>query len=315
MMDTSYPPPGLALPPPFGAPPQPYSVPPQMQPTFTSLPPPHTPHPPVDTSNPKQYNLNIIQVPDSSDIVELYTTAGLYLKPIAKLNITVQIPQMRASSPAISTVQIIDNVKKICKPNDFHNEKVIKSTMEFIRLEGEIQSKDNLENLIKSLNQQSILLSEFSDPLKLRASEGKIVFPTRNDWDSFFRDAKNMNQLKPGERPDTVIIRNLPSRWFAGSRDVDKPSDFILKKAFEGFGDIRYVDIPSLDKHRLAMSEDISGIPKNFVEQEGVFDAYIQYKEYMGFVKAMNSLRGMKLLFKDPYSKNNFIVDIKVSRI
>lgn len=28
------------------------------------------------------------------------------------------------------------------------------------------------------------------------------------------------------------------------------------------------------------------------------FEAYVQYREYAGFIKAMNALRGMKLMFK-----------------
>lgn len=51
---------------------------------------------------------------------------------------------------------------------------------------------------------QGIKLSGFSDLLKIRATEAKVQFPSRHDWDSFFRDAKHMNEMKPGERPDTV---------------------------------------------------------------------------------------------------------------
>ena len=43
--------------------------------------------------------------------------------------------------------------------------------------------------------------------LKIKASEAQIKFPTEHDWDKFFRDAKNMNGMKAGERPDTVILR------------------------------------------------------------------------------------------------------------
>lgn len=32
--------------------------------------------------------------------------------------------------------------------------------------------------------------------------------------------------------------------------------------------------------------------------QDLTFECYVQYKEYISFVKAMDSLRGMKLLFK-----------------
>ena len=46
--------------------------------------------------------------------------------------------------------------------------------------------------------------------------------------------------------------------------------------------------------------------------QDLVFEAYIQFKEYIGFVKAMNSLKGMKMLFKDRYEDRSWVANIKV---
>ena len=46
--------------------------------------------------------------------------------------------------------------------------------------------------------------------------------------------------------------------------------------------------------------------------QDLVFDAYIQYKEYIGFVKAMNSLKGMKLCCKDRHEDRSWTANIKV---
>ena len=54
----------------------------------------------------------------------------------------------------------------------------------------------------------------FYEALKVRAGEAKLDFPVRHDWDSFFRDAKNMNELRAGERPDTLYLAQLPVRWF-----------------------------------------------------------------------------------------------------
>ena len=33
--------------------------------------------------------------------------------------------------------------------------------------------------------------------------------------------------------------------------------------------------------------------------QDGLFEAFIQYQEYVGFVKCMTAFRGMKLLYKE----------------
>ena len=105
----------------------------------------------------------------------------------------------------------------------------------------------------------------------------------RSDWDSFFRENKEMNEMKPGERPDTIHIENLPCKWFVNYQDKsglahDKPSDYVLKKAFSTFGDIKVVDIPMLDPYRHKMKKSVSGLKTFSFGQDLVFEAYIQYK-------------------------------------
>ncbi len=106
----------------------------------------------------------------------------------------------------------------------------------------------------------------------------------RYDWDSFFIENKDMNEMKPGERPDTIHVQNLPTKWFINTQVLkviikkciffyfssvhefathhndyfqdksgiakDKPSEYVLKKVFTMFGEIRAVDIPMLDPYR-----------------------------------------------------------------
>jgi arginine/serine-rich splicing factor 17 len=167
--------------------------------------------------------------------------------------------------------------------------------MEFLRLEAEIESKGELKGAIAKLDQKTIRLANVSEPLKLKAAEARIPFPTRNDWDSYFRDAKNMNEMKAGkirnpissmtrsvdlyrcltfvfemsrfvfegERPDTIKIEMLPSRWFLTKDDmaknVLKPDQILLKQAFQIWGEVRVVDIPNIDPLRGQMSPSISG--------------------------------------------------------
>ena len=47
--------------------------------------------------------------------------------------------------------------------------------------------------------------------------------------------------------------------------------------------------------------------------QDLVFEAFIMFNEYIGFVKAMNSLKGMKLLYKDRYEDRAWVANIKVN--
>merc|ERR1719300_1465680 len=123
--------------------------------------------------------------------------------------------------------------------------------------------------------------------------------------------------MKAGERPDTIHMENLPCKWFVNYQDKsglahDKPSDYVLKKAFSTFGEIKLVDIPMLDPYRHKMKKSVSGLKTFSFGQDLVFEAYIQYKEYIGFVKAMNALKGMKLCYKDRESSRAWTSSVKV---
>uniref|UniRef100_A0A0K2TPJ1 Akinase anchor protein 17Alike [Saccoglossus kowalevskii] n=1 Tax=Lepeophtheirus salmonis TaxID=72036 RepID=A0A0K2TPJ1_LEPSM len=254
---------------------------------------------------------------DTKDILDLFKPQSLFLKPISRLNVSVQLPQLKKSGAKISNWEVMEKVKEMAKPFIFSVFKVAKSSLEFIRFEAEIDNFGSMDQVLKNLDMKTIKLSGFHELLKVRAAEAKTVFPSRQDWDSFFRDNKNMNEMKAGERPDTLHIQNLPTKWFKNAHDRsgmtrDKPSELVVKKVFSTFGDIRGIDIPMLDLYRDQMKESISGIKTFSFGQDLVFDAFIQYKEYIGFVKAMNSLKGMKLLYKDRYEERSWVSNIKV---
>lgn len=247
---------------------------------------------------------------DSSDAVELCKPLGLYLKPIARLNVCVQLPLLKEAGKSISNWEVMERIKNMIRPHAFTSLKIVKSTMEFIRFEGETENKSNIPTLIARLEGKSIKLSGFPDQLKVKAGEAKPAFPGRHDWDAYFRDAKNMNEMKPGERPDTIHLKDLPCRWFSSKKckERDKPSESCLKKVFGQFGDIRCIDIPMLDPYRKEMTLGVGSIKTGAIQtftfgQDLIFEAYVQFKEYIGFVKAMDHLRGMKLLYMDELGK------------
>lgn len=84
--------------------------------------------------------------------------------------------------------------------------------------------------------------STLSSASQVRAIENKVDFPTRHDWESFFRDAKDMNETLPGERPDTIHLEGLPCRWFSqkDSQFPDRPSEEALIAVFQAFGKVLY---------------------------------------------------------------------------
>jgi len=254
---------------------------------------------------------------DTKDTLDFFRHLGLYLKPIARLNISVQLPQLKKTGAKISNYDVMERLKEMGRPCTFPKFKVAKFSLEFIRFEAELENYGLMDTALAKLDMKTIKLSGFEEQLKVRAAEAKPPFPTRHDWDTFFKDNKNMNEMKAGERPDTIHLHNLPTKWFLDRDDrsgiaKDKPSERVLKKVFQTFGEVRAVDIPILDPYRNQMKSSISGIQTFSFGQGLVFDAFVQFKEYIGFVKAMNSLKGMKLLYKDRHEDRAWTADIEV---
>ncbi|XP_041128363.1 A-kinase anchor protein 17A-like [Polyodon spathula] len=240
--------------------------------------------------------MTTIIVHDTTEAVKLCPSQGLYLKPIAKMTVSVALPQLKLPGKSISNWEVMERLKAMVHPDQFSVLRISKSTMEFIRFDGEVENKGIVKKFLSKLDGKTIKLSGFSDILKVRAAEYKMEFPTQHDWDVFFRDAKDMNETLPGERPDTIHLEGLPCKWFASKdSNSEKPCESVLKTVFETFGKIRNVDIPMLDPYREDMMD------KNFhtfsFGGHLNFEGYVQYQEYIGFVKAMDALRGMKLMF------------------
>ncbi|XP_050089369.1 A-kinase anchor protein 17A [Anopheles aquasalis] len=252
-------------------------------------------------------------IQDVNDCVPLYLPHSLYLKPLAKFNISVALPAT-ITGKTISNFDVMEKMRQMILPDKFSVLKVSKSTVGFIRFEGELEDRGKLKAVLARLDGRPLKLAGFDESVKVRASEAKDDFPTRHDWDSFFRDARNMDEMKAGERPDTIHFSNLPIKWFcprhAENEDNAKPSESIFKRIFEKFGEVRAVDIPICDPYRSQMKAHMSGMKKFSFDQEMYFEGYVQFNEYVGFVKTMDEFRGMKLVRKE--GDRNLAVTIAV---
>ncbi|TGZ47632.1 uncharacterized protein [Temnothorax longispinosus] len=245
---------------------------------------------------------------DLSDIVPLYPSHALYLKPLAKVNVSVTLPQLKTPGKTISTWEVMEKIRALILPDEFESLKVAKSTLEFIRLEGDLRDRCRLPRVLARLDLQQLNLAGFPNVLKVRAAETKDDFPTKHSWNSYFRDAKHMNELKAGERPDTIHITGLPVKWFSED-NASVPSESLVTKIFQKWGTLRRLDVPAADRYRSRMRLG-NNIHKFSYEDGLFFDVYVQYVEYMDFVRAMDALRGMKLLKKD--GQNSLTATIKV---
>ena len=74
---------------------------------------------------------NISVCEDTSEAIELCETQGLYLKPVAKINISAQLPQLKTPGKTISNWEVMEKVKQMIRPDTFLSLKVITDNLRF----------------------------------------------------------------------------------------------------------------------------------------------------------------------------------------
>ncbi|KAM8752399.1 LOW QUALITY PROTEIN: A-kinase anchor protein 17B-like [Rhynchonycteris naso] len=232
---------------------------------------------------------------DNSEATELCASQHLYLKPIAKLIIHVLLPESTESIRPFSNWEVLNQLKILICPDQFTTVRLSKSTKDFIRFEGEAESQSLVQILKAKLHGKIVKLNGLKTDLKVVATDaqGELEhFPKEEAPPS----SDGADELDHNKRPDSIHFKGLPCKWFApkGSSG-EKPCEEILRVVFESFGKIKNVDIPMLDPYREVMTGGNFG---GFSSGLQTFEAFIQYQESADFIKAMESLRGMKLMLK-----------------
>lgn len=255
--------------------------------------------------------MKILECNNLSDAIPLFLPHNLYLKPIAKLLVSVELPHFKKLiGKSVSTLEIIDKIKDLIKPHDFVHVKVVTSTISVVELEIELPTREKLSDILNKANNKVLQLKNFKHVCKVRASEWKQDYPNQEDWKTFFTNSKEMDATKPGERPDTLVISGLPITWFTHTSNDKFPSERLLFEVFLQFGKIRKVDIPICDPYRSKMKKYLTGMKTFTFGEKDFFEGYIQFYDYSSFIKAMEAFRGMKLVCKQ--GKTAHMVDIKV---
>ncbi|KAM5290989.1 acrosomal protein KIAA1210 homolog [Glossophaga mutica] len=239
--------------------------------------------------------MTVTVVYDNSEATELCAAQHLYLKPIAKLMINVLLPESTEPMRPFSNWEVLDQLKSLICPDQFTTVRLSKSTKNFIRFEGEAETQSLVQILKAKLHGKIIKLNGLKTDLKVVATDAQ------REWEHLPQEQEapsndGVDELDCNKSPYSIHFQGLPCKWFApkGSSG-EKPCEEILRVVFESFGKIKNVDIPMLDPYREVMTgRSFGGF--NFGLQ--TFEAFIQYQESTDFIKAMESLRGMKLMLK-----------------
>ena len=252
--------------------------------------------------------------------ISFYPSCGLYLKMEALINIEVRLPEIRNPGVSVSNWEIMEKLKNQAEPEEFSSLRVVLSSREVIRFEGELDSVRALKKVVLMINGRTIKLKGFSDPLKIKAAIAADDAPSKQQWEDYFigKGIETFDDGKPGERPDTVHVKGLPVKWFASKTSEGKPCTRLITQAFQKFGKVRQVGFYNPSGN--VSSKDFSSFgPKSGPEVLN-FETYVQYDKYVSFCCAMKGLSGMKLIrlqaggqaetrIKVMYDKTGFLSD------
>ncbi|KAI7730330.1 hypothetical protein M8C21_027976 [Ambrosia artemisiifolia] len=114
----------------------------------------------------------------------------------------------------------------------------------------------------------------------------------RKEWeeDSVFDGGDRGYSRARKREPDTIVLRGVPSRWFAETRVSSKPSMLVTHTIFSALGKIRNLDVSEddgFDKDADEDSEDIvPGLQCKIV---------VRFEDHMEFSKALKVLCGRSM--------------------
>merc|ERR1711981_631584 len=210
----------------------------------------------------------------------------------------------------VSNWALMEKVKQLAAPIKFVSTRVKLSTIDFVRLETELEHSGKIDPAINALNDGEIKIGGFTNAFKTKAKKA-TDFPSKNSWDAhFMENAEHYDDTKYGERPDTILFKDVPKRFFSDEGGL-LPTEDNIKLAFLTFGQIRNIDVPILneggEETLLANQALVAGGEQfNTFSMTGTglnFDFYVQFMDKIGFERCMDEFRDMKLMHMDENGK------------
>ncbi|TYH72113.1 hypothetical protein ES332_D05G232100v1 [Gossypium tomentosum] len=153
----------------------------------------------------------------------------------------------------------------------------------FLSSKKKIEEVDNEEEDVKELEKKFLewrsYVAEKMDGIELNL-EGSYAFRNRG----YSRGGR--------QEPDTIVLRGVPSRWFAEPRVSSKPSMLVTHTIFSTFGKIRNLNVSEdedlakgMDEYELDIGI-VSGLHCKII---------VQFEKYRDFYNALKVLCGRSL--------------------
>ncbi|XP_021889654.1 uncharacterized protein LOC110808459 [Carica papaya] len=112
----------------------------------------------------------------------------------------------------------------------------------------------------------------------------------RKEWEEFYAFGNHGYSRGGRQEPDTLIMRGVPSRWFAEPRVSSKPSMLVTHTIFSTFGKIRNLNVAEDDNlGKNAHKEDVDLVPGLHCK------IVVQFERYRDFYNTLKVLCGRSL--------------------
>ncbi|XP_057530951.1 uncharacterized protein LOC130809267 [Amaranthus tricolor] len=173
---------------------------------------------------------------------------------------------------------VVSSAKKLKGSDDSEDELLEKKFLDWRNVL--VEKMDGLEVNLEGVKFRVCASLPVSDDFQLM----------KKNWEEFYAFGSGNYSRGTKKEPDTIILRGLPSRWFAETRVSSKPSMLVTHTIFSTFGKIRNLNVAKdddLGKDTNADDEDlISGLQCKVV---------VQFEQYKEFYNAMKVLCGRSL--------------------
>ncbi|CAM8972108.1 unnamed protein product [Rhodiola kirilowii] len=159
--------------------------------------------------------------------------------------------------------------------------------------------------LEKKLKEWRTLIEEKMDGIELNLEGSKyklsVSMPKSDDFDRMVKEWDEMQAFgdrgysRGGgggrlQRPDTIVMRGVPSRWFAEPRVSSKPSMLVTHTIFSFFGKIRNLNVAEDDD----LGNDGDGENEDIVPGLNC-KVVVRFESYKDFCNALKALSGRSL--------------------
>ncbi|KAK9271317.1 hypothetical protein L1049_026907 [Liquidambar formosana] len=177
----------------------------------------------------------------------------------------------------------------------------LNDTKKYVNLAEDSGVEDDVRVLEKKFSEWRSSIVEKMDGIELNLEGVKfklgVAVPQSDDFDGMKTEWEELNAFgnrgyaRSGrQQPDTIVLRGVPSRWFAEPRVSSKPSMLVTHTIFSSLGKIRNLNVAEDDALGKDADEDsgdiVSGLNCKVV---------VQFERYRDFYNALKVFCGRSL--------------------